>query len=146
MVYSQEQRKKIVDFVCSEISEGKSLRSVLANNDNMPGRNTFLEWMENDPVKANQYARAMEQRQEVIFEEILSISDDQEGDVIENEEGIEVVNHNVIQRARLRVDSRKWMLGKMNPKKYGDKVQTELSGGVQNIITLGKGINPKEND
>ena len=125
MTYSKEEKKKIIDFVCAEISNGKSLRSVLANNDGMPARNTFLEWMDKDPEYANQYARAMEQRQEVIFEDILSISDDQEGDVIENEDGFEVVNHNVIQRARLRVDSRKWMLGKMNPKKYGEKVELD---------------------
>jgi hypothetical protein len=37
------------------------------------------------------------------------------------------------------------MLSKMNPKKYGDKVQQELSGGVtQTIISLGTGIKPDE--
>lgn len=125
MAYTKEERKEIVDFVCSEIAEGKSLRSVLSNNNNMPARKTFLEWMENEEEIRNQYARAMERRQDVIFEEILSISDDQGGDVTENEEGVEVINHNVIQRARLRVDSRKWMLGKMNPKKYGEKVELD---------------------
>mgnify|MGYP001044444487 CR=1 FL=1 len=125
MAYSDKQKKGIVDFVCNEIAEGKSLRSVLANNDNMPARNTFLEWIENDKNKANQYARAMQLRQESIFEDILNIADNQEEDVLINEDGISVTNHNVIQRARLRVDSRKWMLGKMNPKKYGDKLETE---------------------
>jgi hypothetical protein len=125
MAYSEKQRKEIVDFVCNEIAEGKSLRFVLSNNDNMPARNTFLEWIDNDTKKSNQYARAMELRQETIFEDILNIADNQEEDVLINDDGVAMTNHNVIQRARLRVDSRKWMLGKMNPKKYGDKLETD---------------------
>ena len=124
MAYSEKQKKGIVDFVCNEIAEGKSLRSVLANNDNMPARNTFLEWIDNDTKKANQYTRAMELRQDTIFEDILSIADNQEDDIIEVD-GKELPNHNIIQRDRLRVDSRKWMLGKMNAKKYGDKLETD---------------------
>lgn len=125
MAYSKEERKMIVDFVCNEIAEGKSLRFVLANNEGMPAKNTFLEWIDSDKEKATQYARAMELRQECIFEDILAISDNQEDDVLINDEGVEITNHNVIQRARLRVDARKWMLGKMNPKKYGDRLETE---------------------
>lgn len=124
MAYSEEKKKEIVDFVCNEIAEGKSLRSVFNNNDHLPNRDTFFNWIDNDKEKSDQYARAMELRQEVIFEDILSISDNQEDDVITVDDK-EVVNHNVIQRARLRVDSRKWMLGKMNPKKYGDKLETD---------------------
>ena len=45
-----------------------------------------------------------------------------------SEDGKVVTNHNVIQRDRLRVDARKWALSKMNPKKYGDKVDV-TSGG-----------------
>jgi hypothetical protein len=46
------------------------------------------------------------------------------------EDGREVVDHDHIQRAKLRVETRKWMLGKMAPKKYGDKQQIEHSGNL----------------
>ena len=44
-----------------------------------------------------------------------------------DKDGNEVVNHNVIQRDRLRVDTRKWYLSKLNPKKYSDKIQVDTS-------------------
>jgi len=39
------------------------------------------------------------------------------------------VDHEHIQRARLRVDTRKWILSKMLPKVYGDKFQVGGDGG-----------------
>ena len=39
-----------------------------------------------------------------------------------------VVNGEAIQRSRLRVDARKWLLSKLAPKKYGDKIETTLQG------------------
>ena len=39
-------------------------------------------------------------------------------------------DHEHIQRARLRVDTRKWMLSKMLPKLYGDKLDVAHSGAV----------------
>ncbi|HEY5808152.1 MAG TPA: hypothetical protein VIT67_09310, partial [Povalibacter sp.] len=49
------------------------------------------------------------------------------------------IDHDVIARSRLRVDARKWYAGKLHPKKYGDKVQTELTGaggGAVEIATI----------
>ena len=66
----------------------------------------------------------------VIFEDILVIADKQDKDVSINEEGFEVVNHNVHARSKIMIDARKWMLGKMNPKKYGDKIETT---GTQDV-------------
>jgi hypothetical protein len=133
----------VFPLVISQIEEGFSLRSIL-RSENMPSRYTFFEWIKEDECKANQYARACETRAEVIFEEILDIADGTAKDTIYTDKG-EIPNSEWIARSRLRVDSRKWMLGKMNPKKYGDKIQQELSGAVtQNIISLGSGIKPDE--
>lgn len=130
MAYSPEKVKEIVDFVCNEIADGKSLRSVLSNNEDMPARKTFLEWVDNNEEICNQYARAMALRAENIFEDILKIADSQEDDVIDVD-GIMVTNHDAIQRARLRVDSRKWILAKMVPKKYGDRIQNDVNLTVE---------------
>lgn len=138
----------IFPLILSEIEEGASLRSILKRDD-MPSRYTFFEWIHADEQKANQYARACEFRAESIFEEILEIADDSSNDftLADLGDGIQVEKFNSehVQRSRLRVDSRKWMLGKMQPKIYGDKIQQEHSGEVtQNIISLGTGKNPNE--
>lgn len=127
MAYSEKDIDRIFNDICLEISENSlSLNSAL-KLDNTPSFTTFYKWIDSDKKKMEKYARSCSKRFDNIFEDILRIADDQEGDTYKNEDGIDVVNHNVINRARLRVDSRKWMLGKMNPKKYSDKIQIDTS-------------------
>lgn len=144
MAYSQKDIDKIFDYVCLEIEKGRALRNVL-KDENMPSTSTFYQWLENNIDKAKQYARATEVRADIIFDDILSIADENTNDTFVNDNGIEVVNNDVIQRSRLRIDARKWVLSKLNPKKYGDKIQTEHSGEITtNVISLGNGIKPNE--
>lgn len=76
--------------------------------------------------------RACELRAEALLDEMFDIADDTSKDVIEEDLGDGIVNtrvnHEVIQRSRLRYDARKWLVTKLNPKKYGDKVDV-TSGG-----------------
>ncbi len=128
MAYSKKQIESIFKEICELISkEGLSLRAVL-RKDNMPEDHTFYKWLNKDDDKILQYTRACETRADKIFEEIVVIADDQEGDVYTNKDGVEATNHNVINRSRLRVDARKWVVSKMNPKKYGDKVDITSKG------------------
>jgi len=130
MAYSEESKNEIFNSIISDIENGASLRSAL-RKDKMPSSSTFFIWIEEDEVKSKQYTRATELRAENMFEDILSIVDENTNDTITLEDGREIVNNDVIQRARLRMDARKWMLGKMNPKKYGDKIQQEHSGEIK---------------
>lgn len=142
--WTPEKKQAAIQDILEHIESGKSVRSILDNADRdiLPSNRLFLEWVEQDEELRKQYARAMESREDLIFDEILNIADAQENDIVETPEGT-VVNHNVINRNRLQVDTRKWMLGKMNPKKYGEKVDV-TSGGkpVSNPIF---GANPLEN-
>ena len=70
---------------------------------------------------------ACELRPEALFERILEIADDSRGDWVEATDGWRV-NHENIQRARLRIDAIKWQLSKMYPRKYGDRITQEFSG------------------
>jgi len=83
------------------------------------------------------YLRAREAQADVIFDECLEIADDCTDDVIfltedneEGESGRPAIKHSAIARAKLRIDTRMRMAGKLKPKKYGDKVQTEISPGA----------------
>jgi hypothetical protein len=97
------------------------------------GMAVFYELLR-DEEKQKRYARACELRSDRIFEEMMDIADSTKDDVVYDENGNKVVNHNVINRDRLRVDTRKWVLSKMNPKKYGDKL--ELDANIEgNLLT-----------
>lgn len=144
MAYKTEEIENVFNEICDEIETGSSLRAAL-RKEKRPSSKTFFEWIKSDSEKEKQYARATEKRADTIFEDILNIADDNSSDVFYDDDGNERVNNDVIQRARLRVDARKWMLGKMNPKKYGDKIQQEHSGELTtNIISLGAGVKPDE--
>ena len=41
-----------------------------------------------------------------------------------------------VQQARIQVDARKWILSKMNPKKYGDKIEVDstIKGEITNNV------------
>lgn len=137
MAYSKEDIETIFERIINAISkDNMSLRAAL-RLDGMPGSETFYRWIDGDDVKSKQYARACNERADNIFEEILEIADDSTQDTKITPDGIEVMNSEFVQRSRLRVDARKWMLGKMNPKKYGDRNTTTLEiEEVKPIYTL----------
>jgi hypothetical protein len=111
----------VIDLIESGVSLIDACKGVMS-------RTRFYEIIDSDKEKENRYARACEVRHELLFEEILQIADSSGNDMIEDEEGRLKVNHENIQRDRLRVDARKWALSKMNPKKYGNKLDMTTGG------------------
>jgi hypothetical protein len=128
MAYTEKQIEDIFEYVCKEIENNRPLRRILMD-ENTPSSKTFYEWLDNDEKKVKRYARACEIRSEIIFDEMFDIADDGTNDFVSVDigEGVEVqkLNTEHLQRSRLRIDTRKWVLSKMNPKKYGDKVALE---------------------
>jgi hypothetical protein len=90
---------------------------------------TFNSWLLKDPEFFAMYMRARIALYDVWAEEILTISDDDSQDTIETEDG-EKTNHEHIQRSRLRVDSRRWLLSKLRPTTYGDSQIIKHTGAV----------------
>lgn len=127
MAYTKKQIEETFTEICRQIAEeGKSLRAVIRSKD-MPNSETFYKWLELDKIKSKQYTRATNNRADVLFEEILEIADKQDKDVYTNSDGFECVDHNVHARSKIMIDARKWMLGKMQPKKYSDKIQVDTN-------------------
>lgn len=119
------EKAKIPDIL-STLSDVGSLRRACLKHQIPKG--TFLQWVNADPDLADQYARARELGLETMAEEILEISDDGLNDSYVDENGNTRTDYDVVARSRLRVDTRKWLLSKCLPKKYGDKLDV-TSGG-----------------
>lgn len=120
MEYSQE----LADAVCELISTGESIRAI-CKAENMPAMSSIFKWLSIHPEFAEQYARAKEIQTEKIADELIEIADDESGDVSGE---LKMPNSVAVQRARLKVDTRKWLLSKLQPKKYGDKLDMNLAG------------------
>lgn len=122
---NKEEREETFKEIINFVQDGNSLKE--SCDKSRITRETFYKWIKEDETKSDTYARAREYRSDLIFEEILDIADNSGRDKKLNDEGIEVVDHENIQRDKLRVDARKWMLSKMNPKKFGEKLQVDSS-------------------
>lgn len=112
------------EIVCQRIEKGRSVRKILKDKDVFSDAIFFP--MLKDSSNNKRYARACIIRADNIFEEIIEIADKQEKDIIETDDG-PIVNHNVINRNRLQIDARKWVLSKMQPKRYGESSQLDLT-------------------
>ena len=131
----------IADQMCEQLTDGVSLRSI-CRADDMPAIATVYRWFRENPPFREQFELAFMNRADTHREEILEIADNATNDWMEkndpNNAGF-VVNGEHIQRSRLRIDARKWVSSKMNPKKYGEKIgigQAEDLGPIQMKNTI----------
>lgn len=133
--------------VCRQLAMGATLRAV-CRKPGMPPESTVRLWaLEDRHGFAAQYAGARELGYYAMADEMLEIADDASGDVVTGtrEDGteFETVNHEVIARSRLRVDTRKWALSKALPKVFGDKLDV-TSGGKPVVPILNVAQYPDE--
>ena len=126
-----EFTQEIADAICERIASGVSLRSIVEADD-MPAASTVFKWLSERETFSEQYARAREAQADALFDEMLDIADDARNDWMvsrgEDENESWRLNGEHIQRSKLRLEARKWMASKLQPKKYSDKHQVELSG------------------
>lgn len=114
--------------ICERLAAGESLRAI-CRSEGMPPESTVRLWAVSDVQGfAAQYTRAREAGYLRMADEITEIADDGTGDTWTDDEGNVRTNNDVVARSRLRVDTRKWLLSKMLPKVYGDKM--ELTGDL----------------
>jgi len=133
------------DLICSLLASGKSLNSICASVEEIPSITTVINWLAKGEHKAEEfpefaeflakYLRARETQADIIFDECLQIADNATDDIgfltsedNHGEGGKAVIKHSAIQRAKLQIDTRMRMAGKLKPKRYGDKTTTEVVG------------------
>ncbi len=122
--------------IIEQLMEGTSLTEICSPKS-MPGKSLFLKWIKNDKSMRDQYTCAREIGQATNFDGLRTIAKDCDDDKIS------------VNKARLMIDTEKWILSKQNPKKYGDKLavdQHNTGPAVFNIVdasTLKKKTKPK---
>ena len=137
--------KEVEDAILACIRKGISLGKI-CNDPNLPCRDTVFDWLSKDEARRaakevkegevlflDRYNIATKIRTSVMAEEILEIADDGRKDTYTDQAGTVVIDKDHIQRSRLRVDTRKWLMAKMEPKKYGDRpAETHVSTTISN--------------
>jgi hypothetical protein len=141
-------RHEVGDYIIGELAKGRSLLNICTVDPGVPDTATFLDWVEKDDPAgiALRYAHAREVGYRLMADEILELSDkkgewvevqdlDVDGRPLLGADGMPTLkkvfmplNSDVIAHTRLQIDTRKWVLAKMLPKVYGEKVQQEHTG------------------
>jgi len=127
---------KVAEAICEQIAHGQGLKSI-CQADGMPTDRTVYLWlrMKEHVEFLHMYARAREDQQEHWADEIVEIADDATNDWMlrqtKSGETVAVVNSDNINRSRLRVDTRKWLMAKLMPRKYGDFKTLEHRGQLE---------------
>lgn len=94
---------------------------------------TVLKWLDADSVRGEMYARAREDRSDKLADEIVAISDQSEWDTYTDDNGNVRTNQEVVARAKLRVDARKWVAAKLKPRVYGDKLDLTQTVTIKDL-------------
>lgn len=121
--------------ICSRLAEGESLKSI-CKDEHMPANATVRSWaLDNVEGFSAQYTRARELGYSLLAEEMMAIADTPVigSKTTSKATGIETTEGDMIEHRRLQVDTRKWMLSKMLPKVYGDKLSLEAEINVTQL-------------
>lgn len=118
-IYSEE----LANQICTRIALGESVRKICSTDDT-PNEETIYRWVLNNEDFSKKYRLAREMQQERHLDELLEIADDPPPLT-----AMGATDSGAIQHARLRIDTRKWAMARLSPKKYGEKL--DMSHGVQ---------------
>lgn len=117
--------KELADRICSLIIEGKSLSSIVKTEEGMPNADTIFSWLSLHKEFSENYARATEQRTEAQLEQLNELGDTA---IALSQSTGEKRAGAVVQAVRVKADNLKWVMSKMKPKKYGDKLDMTSDG------------------
>lgn len=110
--YTEEKALEI----CELVADGHSINKISKMPD-MPARSTILKWFRDVPGFSDMYMRAKEIGFEVLADEIIDIAD-----------AVENIDKDECRRHQLMIETRKWLLAKLQPRKYGERVTQEIVG------------------
>lgn len=118
------------------LEEGESLSSI-CRDPRMPAYSTVYTWLDEGTGPdgfGEQFRSARARGLDKIADDCIAIADESENDTFINGDGMRVVNQEVIQRSRLRIDTRLRLLGKWNRSKYGEGV--DITSGGEKLAAM----------
>ena len=114
--------EQIFERVIEDVYRGRSLQSLIEDDHRLVSYEDFLRWVKRDPQRHERFKEAQEMRTEFLAGEILEIAD--------GVDSIDASAPETVNRDKLRIDTRKWLMGAHNRKRYGETKQIEVGGTI----------------
>jgi hypothetical protein len=127
----------LADKICERVASGESLRKVCAT-PGYPHMSNVLRWLAEEEKAAfrEQYTRAREAQADAMAEDLMELHEKAWVPVLVGGKPLMVkgeplmtVDKASVAAVRLEAENKKWLMGKLKPKKYGDKVALTGDGG-----------------
>jgi hypothetical protein len=130
-MYTDEQRAEILERVVNQIIDGKSLRSICANDSTLPDRVTMLRWMNTDKDFATIIARARDLQAEALHDDMADICHKMESGELDANTGKAIIW------------AKQWSASKLKPRSFGDRLDIGNADGKPFSIELVKEFVPQ---
>jgi hypothetical protein len=115
--------QELFDAICDDVASGKTLSECLRTLDILHVE--FWKFKQLDENRNVSYARARELQAEAWADSLIEIADETSNDTKTNADGSEAPNGEWMQRSKLKVETRKWLMSKNHVGRYGDKVSVD---------------------
>lgn len=119
--------KELGDLICNRVSNGESTITI-CKEDGMPSKGTLFRWLREHEEFRDQYAQAKQDLAHFWAEETIEIAD--------NAKPID----GRVDKPRLQVDARKWIVSKLLPKVYSEKHIAEITGRDGGPVQMAVGL------
>ena len=115
-----EWTDQVEEVILGGIIAGKSIREIILDGkDNLPSADTIYRRIASDTTFCEKYTRARVAQQDIYAEEMIAIADGVHPMFVGKE----------VAEKQLAIETRKWTMGKLRPKKYNDHViKVEITG------------------
>jgi hypothetical protein len=115
--------EELGDEINRLIAEGKPLIAVC--EELHLAYSTVRRWLSNDEQFARAHAQARKDQADTLFDQIITLSDKTHQ---------VLPNGNIVPRdpqwAKLQTDNRRWVVGKLDPDRFADRVNVNHSGSI----------------
>jgi hypothetical protein len=120
--------EQIFERVIEDVYRGRSLQSLIQDDHRVISYEDFLRWVKREPQRYERFKEAQEMRTEFLAGEILEIAD--------GVESVDPSSPDTVNRDKLRIDTRKWLMSTHNRKRYGETKQIDLGGSISIVDAL----------
>ncbi len=114
---SREIDHDVFEDILFRMMNGESITAI-CKEETQPHYSVFMKWVQSDQDLFDSYARARAMQSDYFFDQMVEIADSDPD----------------LQRAKLRIDARQWHVGKISPKKYGNRLLTQLDANISHSV------------
>lgn len=136
--FTEKMAKEICDTIATCTT---GLKKQCENNSSWPNVDTIFLWRYRNPQFSAQYDDAKNAQMDLMAEECVDIADDMDRDYSMDKNGEVIQNREFTARSKLRVETRKFMIERLRPKRYGINSQSTVTAAVV-VQSISENIDP----